>query len=158
MINVLRHTILFVIFSLLFLIGCSNDVKDTALEEINNQSPELMKLSTQGITDQRVSNQAKQSLSEHPEVSQVRAVNIGDDLFVAVDIRQRDRFSLDKIDSKLRKQLIEQYPNMNVTLSTDQKFIIELEKLEKKIDKKDIKNKTLEKRIDKLKKLSKEET
>lgn len=157
MINVLRNT-LFIVISLLFLIGCSNDVKDTALNEMNNQSPELMKLSTQGVTEQRVSNQAKQSLSEHPEVSNVRAVNINDELFVAVDVRQRDRFSLDKIESNLRKKLINEHPNMDVTLSTDQKFIIELEKLEKKVDKQDIKSKTLKKRIKQLKKLSKEET
>lgn len=158
MIKVLRLSKLFIIISLLFLFGCSNNKDDSALNQTKGQPLELTKLSTQGITDQQPSNQAKHLLSEYPEVSQVRAVNIGDDLFVAVNVRQQDRFSLDKITSDLRKKVIEQHANMNVTLSTDKKFIMELEKLEKKIDKKEIKKDKLQKKVDKLKKLSKEET
>lgn len=141
-----------------FLIGCSTNDKDTTLKQTSNESLELTKLSTQGVTDQQPSNQAKQFLSQFPEVSQVRAVNAGGDLFVAVNVRQRDRFSLDDIESDLRKKVIEQQPNMHVTLSTDKKFIIELEKLEKKIDKQEIKKEKLQKKIEKLKELSKEET
>lgn len=158
MINVLRRIGLSVMISLLFLIGCSNKNDDSALKPSNDQPLELTKLSTQGVTDQQPSNQAKHFLSQFPEVSQVRAVNVGGDLFVAVNIRQRDRFSLDKIESDLRKKIIEEQPNMDVTLSTDKKFIVELEKLEKQIDKKELSKEKLQKKVDKLKKLSKEET
>lgn len=157
-INVLRRCIFFVIISLLFLVGCSTKNEDSTLRPTDDQPLELTKLSTQGITDQQPSIQAKQLLSQFPEVSQVRAINVGDDLFVAVNIRQQDRFSLDKIESDLRKKVIKQHSNKNVTLSTDQKFIIELEKLERKIDKKEMSKEKLQKKVDKLKKLSKEET
>lgn len=155
----LRFLRLVVIISLFSLIGCANnDDTKTPLEQINNHSPELMKLSTQGVTEQRISNQAKQSISKHPEVSEVRAINVNNDLFIAIDIRQRDRFSLDKIEKKLKKKIDREFPKMTVTLSTDQKFIIEVEKLEKQIDKNELNKDTLQKRVDKLKKLSKEET
>lgn len=152
----LRRIVFSVIISLLFLIGCSH--KEATSDRPSNESLQLTKLATQGITDQQPANDAKQYLSQFPEVSQVRAVNVDGTLFVAVNVRQRDRFSLDKIESNFQKQIEEQQPNMDVTLSTDQKFIVELEKLEKKIDKNEIKKKTLKKKIDKLKKLSKEET
>lgn len=154
----LRRTGFFVIISLLFLFGCANNERDSAFKQTSNDSLELTKLSTQGVTDQQQANEAKHFLSQFPEVSQVRAVNVDGDLFVAVNVRQRDRFSLDSIENDLRKKLIENQPNMNITLSTDKKFIIELEKLEKQIDKKDLSKKELQKKFDKLKELSKEET
>ena len=155
---VFKRIFLLVAMGLLVIAGCTNNNNESALQPSGNQSLELTKLSTQGVTDQQPSNQAKHFLSQYDEVSEVRAVNVGDELFVAVNVKQHDRFSLDSIESDLRKKLITQYSQMNVTLSTDQKFIIELEKLEKQIDKKEISKEKLQKKVDELKKLSKEET
>lgn len=142
----------------LLLIGCSNNDKDLAFNKEAEQSLELTKLSTEGITDQQPSNTVKQFLSQNKEVSQIRAVNVGEDLFIAINVRQRDRFSLDKIEQDLREQAKENQPHLDVTLSTDQKFIVEIKKLEQKIDQKEISQKQLQEKINKLKTLSREET
>src|SRR5699024_8006603 len=94
---------------------------------------ELTKLSVRGVTDQQPSDQAKEFLSHFEEISGVRAVNHDGEIVIAVDVHHHDRFSLDNIEEALRKDVRQNFSNMKVTLSTDQKIFIELKQLEEDI-------------------------
>lgn len=141
---------------LIFITGCMK--QDPTYEPTNNQPLNLTKLSTKGITDQQPADEAKQFLSHYEEVSGVRAVNHNGKIMVAIEIDQDDRFSLKNIESKLQKELMQNFSKMEVDVSTDQKILFELEKLENEITNKSISKKDINKRMKKLRKLMKEQT
>lgn len=141
---------------ILLLIACTNN--DTLKQSKGNDSLELTKLSARGITDQQPSDQAKEFLSHYDEVANVRAVNHDGELVVAVDVKHHDRFSLDSIEKNLRQDVRENFSNMKITLSTDEKIFIELKQLEEDILAQNIAKDDIKKRLKKIRKLSKEET
>src|SRR5699024_305766 len=132
--------------------------KDPTWQSTKNDSLELTKLSVRGITDQQPADKAKEFLSHFEEVAGVRAVNHDGELVVAVDVKHHDRFSLDNIEQALREDVKENFSDMNVTLSTDQKIFIELKQLETDILDEKVEKKEVKKRLKQIKKLSKEET
>src|SRR5699024_5610202 len=83
------------------------------------------------------------------EVSRIHAVNHDKDLLIAVDVNHEDRFQLDELEKNLRKKVEKQFKNLNVTLSTDQKLLIEVEKLEHKLENGEISEKKLTKKMKK---------
>lgn len=148
---------LFITICFLFvLIGCGNN--DALRHSDGNDSLELTKLSSKGVTDQQPADQAKEFLSHYEEVAGVRAVNHDGQLVVAVDIKHHDRFSLDTIEKDLGKDVRENFSNMKVTLSTDEKIFIELKQLEEDILSQNVSNDDIKKRLKEIKNLSKEET
>jgi|SRR5690625_205504 len=147
---------LFISCFILFIVGCTNN--ETTLIPSGDDSLELTKLANDGITDQQPANQAKQFLSEYEEVSAVRAVNHDNQLVVAVDIFHHDRFSLNKLEKQLTKDIKKNFSDMHVTLSTDQKILLELKRLENDITANAVKKDEIKKRLHKIKKLSREET
>lgn len=136
--------------------ACTN--KEPTFEPTKNPGLELTKLSTKGVTDQQPADNAKQFLSQYEEVAGLRAVNHDGQLLVAIDIDQNDRFSLKSLERTLRKKLKKNFPEMDIHLSTDQKLLFELKKLETAISDESISKKEIGKRVKKLKKLMKEET
>lgn len=153
--------VFFLVLSIFILSACTNNNadQDQVLEPTGNRDLELVKLSTDdSIIDQNPSNRAKELLSNYEEVSAVRAVNHEDELLIAIDIDQHERFSLDSIERKLQKKVRENFSDLKVTLSTDQKILIELRKLEEDIQANKISNDKLKKKIKELKSLSKEQT
>lgn len=150
--------VLYIFFCLLMLTACMNNQNENSLEPSGNRDLELVKLSSHGTTDQQPSNQAKEIISNYEEVSGVRAVNYDNELLIAVEVEHHERFALDKIESDLRKKIKQNFSEMKVTLSTDQKIFIELRQLEEDFLANDISEKQLQKRIKKLINLSKEKT
>lgn len=150
--------VFFVIISILILSACTNNQNDNALEPTGDRDLELVKLSSNGVADQNASNLAKEILSNDEEISEVRAVNHDNDLLIAINVDHHERFALDTIESELRKKINKNFSDMKVTLSTDQKILIELEQLENDIQGNDISKKQLKDRVKKLKSLSKEQT
>jgi|SRR5690625_1359006 len=138
--------------------ACMKDQNESTLEPTGNRNLELVKLSSYGIHDQNASNQAKEMLSYYDEIAGVRAVNHDKDLLIAIDVRHHDRFNLDSIESDVRKKINKNFSDLKVTLSTDRKILIELEKLEKRMEAQDISDEQLKSRIKKIKSLTKEET
>src|SRR5699024_1917942 len=130
---------------------------DYSLQPPKDQPLELTKLSSNGQQDQQAANQAKQLLSEQGEIAGVRAVNDKEDLLIGVKLNHHDRIDMDDIERKLRKKMKQNFSNMNVTLSTDKKIHLELEKLEKKMQADAVSKEAVSKRLQKIKKLSKEE-
>lgn len=131
---------------------------DLTYEGTNNDSLELSKLSTKGLTDQQAADQAKNFLSYYEEVQSVRAVNHDGQLLIAVELNHHDRFSLDKIERELKREVKKQYNDMEITLSTDKKILLELTKLEEAITNNDISREDIKKELNRIKKLSKEQT
>src|SRR5699024_666097 len=138
------------------LIGCTNN--DALWQSDSDDSLELTKLSARGVTDQQPSDQAKEFLSHYDEVAGVRAVNHDGELVVAVDVKHHDRFSLDTIEKDLRKDVRENFSNMKITLSTDEKIFIELKQLEEDILAQNVAKNDIKKRLKEIRKLSKEQT
>lgn len=132
--------------------------KDTTFQSSGNDSLELSKLASEGITDQQPANQAKHFLSNYEEVAAVRAVNQDNQLLVAIEINHHDRFSLDDLEKELTKDVKKNFSDMKVTLSTDKKILIELRRLEEEISANTLSHEEIKERLHKIKKLSKEET
>ncbi|SET28251.1 Sporulation lipoprotein YhcN/YlaJ (Spore_YhcN_YlaJ) [Oceanobacillus limi] len=139
------------------LIGCGTDTGQGTSDNPNNV--ELTKISTQRKdTDQQLANKAKDILKKKESVSGVNAVNTSKKLVIAVDVPQHERFKMAETRKKLRKEMKKKFSQVDVELSTDQKIILELEKLEEKLQKGSIKKKDLEKQVEDIIKLSKEQT
>lgn len=153
-----RHLLLFISICLFVSIGCTNKNREQILEPTGDQPIELLKLKSNSVADQNASNQAKEIVSKYEEVAGVRAINYDNQLIVAIDVDHLDRFNLSEIEKELRKKINDSFSDMIVTVSTDQKIIIELEKLEKQIQAKSISEKELKKKMNDIKKLSKEQT
>lgn len=151
--------IIITFLTVIVLTACMNNGDEQSLQPTNeNQDLELLKLSSTGMNDQQASNQAKEILSEHEEITAVRAVNAGEHLLIAIEVEHFERFDLDNIERDLRKKVKRNFRDMKVTLSTDEKILLELKKLENEIENRSINHEELKKRVKKLVKLSKEQT
>ena len=149
------------ILSLLLLVlltSCTQGGNESAFEPSGNDDLQLAKLSSYGIFDQNPANTAKNLLSKQDDLTHIRAVNDDTQVIIAVDVEQQERFTLDSTERKLRKKMNDYFSDMTVIVSTDQKLLIELKKLEDDIQQNKMSNDQLKKRLNKIKKLSKEET
>ncbi len=136
-------------------IGCN---PDSGAEGTNNKNDvEYTQVRTNTL-DQQASNHIKEKLSENNEVTAIYAVNTAKTIVVAMEFHQIKQLQLPKLRKKYTTKIEEMYPNHKVEVSTDQKLIFELERLEEKIDKNDISQKKLKKEIKDLTKLMKEKT
>ena len=110
-------------------------------------------------SDQSAAVKAKKIIAAHKETTAIHAVSSKEKLIAAFEIQHVKRFGLEKLKTKIGKQLKEAFPNKEIEVSTDQKLIIETEKLEKSIRSQKIDTKKqLNKQIDKLIQLSREKT
>lgn len=91
-----------------------------------------------------------------PEITDVKAVNSKDEMFLAVKPKHMERFQLTSLKKKIKKKLEKNNPEMKVTVSTDQKIFILLGELEGKLDKK-LDRQDIEKELKKIKKKSTDE-
>lgn len=148
----------FLFIALLLLAGCSNDDRKETLTPTGDQPLELTKLSTNNKFNQQPANEAKDLLSQYEEVAGIYGVNNDSQLIIAIDVDHLDRFDLTDIENALKQKVKENFNEMSITLSTDHKLRIELEQLEHAIQANKITKKALTKKINDLKKLSKEET
>lgn len=143
-------------FCVLLFSGCMKN--DLTYEGSNEETLDLTKMSTKGINDQQPADQAKYFLSQFEEVQSVRAVNHEDELLIAVELKQHDRFFLDDLERDLKKEVKKQYRDMQITLSTDKKILLELTELEEAVTNQDISKDDIGKELKRIKKLSKEQT
>ncbi|WP_373895857.1 YhcN/YlaJ family sporulation lipoprotein [Virgibacillus natechei] len=146
-------SILFISFVLL-LVGCG-----TNPESQGNNDIELNQISTTAnAIDQGPANQAKEYLSKYEEITSIKAVNTSKKLIVAIEIEHHERFGLADFREKRKKEMKEKFPNMEVELSTDKKIVLELERIEKALESESVSKKELEKALDQVISLSKEQT
>ncbi|QKY68879.1 hypothetical protein [Lentibacillus sp. CBA3610] len=136
------------------LTGCTtdNDSPET------NENVNFNMISTNSSIDQRASNQAKESISQHEAVTAVNAANTDEKMIIAFEIKHHKRFQLANITEDFQKKMDKEFPNLNVDVSSDKKLVLEISDLEEKIGKQDISKKKLKKEVDRLIELMKDKT
>ncbi|MEC1420392.1 YhcN/YlaJ family sporulation lipoprotein [Bacillus haynesii] len=125
----------------------NNQNKQMAVRHVNVQNEKA---------DQTVANKAKDKLLKREEVTEVRGANSDQDLVLAVQVEQFDRFRLKDIEKQSKEMLKKDFTGYSIEVSTDQKIFWELDKLEKQLENKKISEKKLKKKLTKIKKLMKE--
>lgn len=115
-------------------------------------------LSNQTSSSQSKAEQAKEKLRHDENIDQVLAVNSKDNLVIAIEVPHMKRFQLKKIEKQATKKMKKAFPDMTVHLSTDKKIVMELDELENNLTTKDISQKELNKKLNKLIKLMNEQT
>jgi preprotein translocase subunit SecF len=141
----------------LLITGCGNE---TGKQSGTKNSVNITNISNQNVYDQEPSNKAKKLVAAKKNVTAIDAVNTDKKMIIAIEVPHHERFQLKDIRDKLTKELKKQFKQEEITveLSTDQKIIWELEKLEEKLQKNNISNKELKKEIKRISKLMKEQT
>ncbi|MUK90256.1 hypothetical protein GMD78_17930 [Ornithinibacillus sp. L9] len=152
----LNKKILILTMSCFILFGCGANSNLGTNEE---KPVEITKISsTKKGTNQDLANQAKDYLSNKQNITSVNAVNTSKKLVIAVEVPHHERFQLAKTRKDLQDELKKKFSKVEVELSTDQKIVLELKKLEEKLQKGSMKKKDLEKEVDDIISLSKEQT
>lgn len=148
---------LFIISFLYFLLsGCGQVEPDT----INN-GIRPVKMSTsesQQTIDQDEANKAKNILLKKDQVKLVRSVQSKDLLIAAVELEHWNTFKSKTLTKEMKKTLEKEINIKNVEVTADHKIFIELEKLEEKIINHDISKKKLDKELQQINQLMKEQT
>lgn len=115
-------------------------------------------LSNQTSHSQSKAEQAKEKLRHDENINHVLAVNSKDKLVIAIEVPHMKRFQLKKIEKHATKKMKKTFPNMTVHLSTDKKIVMELDELENELATRDVSQKELNKKINKLIQLMNEQT
>ena len=125
--------------SVVLLVGCTSSSKDKDILIQNNTNEDSTKV---------------EEIVKNSEQISIAVIYLeGDDLVTALRMKTFSRFSKREIGKQIRKELKNAYPDMTVTVSVDNKAIVETKKLLKVDDKQ-----VIGKEIKKLKSLIKEET
>lgn len=127
----------FVLFVSLILVGCNQEERTIEVNEMNE-------------TD---ANEVKQIMENYEEIYGGRAIIVDDQLLVAVQSKPWLDYKKTKIEKNLKKKLEEILPEYDITVSSDYKLYWEAQKLLDEEDSEKVKEK-----VEKLKKLKKEET
>jgi hypothetical protein len=152
-----KYQFLIIISFLLLLVGCTSQ----SSEPSNKTNPiHISNVSTKQSYEQTYANQAKSNLAQKKNVTKVSAVNSDKQLVIAIDVPHHERFQLKQYEKKLKKELKKNFKNSNlqIEVSSDQKIMWELEKLEDEIRKGSITKKELKKKLKEISKLMKEKT
>jgi len=111
------------------LIGC----KSPQASEPSGQG-NVQRLSTiEQDMNQSIAEQIKTMIGKHKSVTNVYAVNTYDSLVVAFELKPLARFRMHKISKQFTEQIKQMYPMFETVVSTDQKIVWELKKIEQKI-------------------------
>lgn len=158
-----------IVLILLLLIGCNgqnNNGTTNATTSRGNLNPnyELTKSSVSQEDVIRKDNKhgiaykASDIVLQQQEVKMVRSVEGKKLLIVAIELKHWNTFRSKQITKETKKKLEKEFPSKRIEVTTDHKIFIELEKLEKKLNNNELTKKQLDKRLEKIKKLMKEQT
>ncbi|MFZ3578749.1 hypothetical protein [Virgibacillus sp. DJP39] len=145
-----------IILALAILGACNTNTSPQTSKD--QKEPETSNMSNPSTHDQSPSQEAKKTLQSYHETTKIYAVNTDKILLVALEVHQIDRIKLTTFEEKAAKKIKKQFPHLKTEVSTDQKLVFELNKLEKKVSKNEISNKKLEKEVKHLKELLHEKT
>lgn len=133
------------------LISCSNDASET-------EHPMPTDISTKPFISQEAANQAVDMALKKEEVIRANAINTEKQLLLAFEVKPFDRFQLQSIEKKLKKELKNAFKDMKVEVSYDPKIMLEIEKVQDKIQANEMDKKTLTKEMKRIVKLKHEKT
>lgn len=149
----LALTLCIVLFSIT---GCNDSsISESEKSETNSH---ITKVVTKSETNQDISNQAKEMLQDYDDISSINAVNTDKELIIAFDVPQLDRLRLAKIRQRVSKDVKKEFDSYDVEVSTDKKIILELEKIEEKLQNNSLTKKELKKEVKRITRLAQEQT
>ncbi|MGO4888262.1 YhcN/YlaJ family sporulation lipoprotein [Anaerobacillus sp. MEB173] len=140
------NKILLFVFAILILTGCQagggGGLQQGDVTPIN--------IGKDAIVDQTKADNSKSIVASMEEVIGVKGVNLKEDIYIAVQVKQFDRLRLKHIRKTAFDKIKKRYPKDNIHVSTDKKIFMELEELEQKLKRNEITEKNLEKKVKKL--------
>ncbi|WP_078381377.1 YhcN/YlaJ family sporulation lipoprotein [Sutcliffiella halmapala] len=101
-------------------------------------------------------NRAEEIAKDVSEVKDAIAYDAEDELLVAFHLKQFQKFFTEKVEKKVKKALEKEFPDEKVVVSHDLKIRLEIERLRKDIEEKNLSDKEIKKRIKKIDDLRKE--
>ncbi|MEK5443623.1 YhcN/YlaJ family sporulation lipoprotein [Fredinandcohnia sp. FSL W7-1320] len=143
---------IFLLIVFAFITGCKEN-----MDSVKNQSTSITNINAKKSINQTTANQAKELVIKRDDVTGVRGVNTNKELLIAIMVPQMDRFQLKAIEKSVKEELTKEYPDYKVQVSTDQKMFLELDILERKLEKGKTGEKELKKELGNIKSLMKEE-
>lgn len=150
----MNKKIVFFILLTLFT-SCHNEAPKT---KQNDDSPFEQTTKTSLNIDQSIATNAKEIVKQNEEVIQVEAINSIHALVIGFKVNYIDRFRLKKIRQQIEKEIRRAYPTIDTVVSTDKKILIELEKINKRVDEQSISTNDLQRRVREIVRLSRDET
>ncbi|MFY4776947.1 YhcN/YlaJ family sporulation lipoprotein [Metabacillus sp. RGM 3146] len=138
-------------FLFIFLVsGCSGKEKES--------EPQYNLSNVHATSNPSIAEKAKKYAISTKEVTAARAVNTDKDLYIAVKIKQMNRFQVKPIKKKIKEKLKTLFPDMKVHVSADKKIFSELDELEKRLDNPKMDKEKLQKELKRIKKDMKSDT
>jgi len=135
-----RNTYLKIFLSILvviLLIGCSKkDDKKSSKHDIRKVS-----------YNQTVSNEAIKKIKSMEEITDVNAVNTDKDLYLAAKPQHHERFQLAQLEKKMKQNLEKSFPKYKIHVSLDKKILKLLSDLEGNINKGNVNQKQVDKKL-----------
>ncbi|QOR67639.1 hypothetical protein IM538_05720 [Cytobacillus suaedae] len=104
------------------------------------------------------SQQAEAKVKGMDEVTEVIAVNKDKKLLLAFRVKQFEKFRLDQIEKKVKKELKNDFKDYDITVSSDLKIYLETTKIKNDVYSKKIDESKVEKEMERVIKLSEEQT
>ena len=148
-----RYVIVISFLLLLVLNACATNNTGQSANETN---PSILRTSTN--YNQEPSEHAKELIEQEHEINEVIAINNDDVIVIAIDPKQHDRLQLKKLEKNLKDSVESSFHKHKIELSTDQKIVLELRKLEEQITNGTLSRAALKKELERIRKLSKEQT
>lgn len=142
-------SILFVLF------GCGTNTT-TDPSEKNDINP--TNTSTNSVISQDISKQVKENLTTYKDLTNSKSVNTDDTILVVVQVKHLKRLKLAEVRKDIKKILEKEFPLMTIYVSTDQKVNKEIDRIRQQIESNSISNKSLNKSVEDLIQLAKEDT
>ena len=148
-----RHVVVISFLLLLILNACAtNDTGQSA----NETNPSILRTSTNH--KQEPSEHAKELIEQEHEVNEVIAINNDDVIVIGIAPKHHDRLQLEKLKKNLKDSVESSFNKHKIELSTDQKIVLELRKLDEQLASGALSRAELNKELERIRKLSKEQT
>lgn len=143
-----------ILLSLVVMMSLAGCTDQNAKE--SDPKPSVTNVHSKTLVSQSPSVTAREEIKKRRDVSNVKAVNTEKELLVALEIEQFDRLHIKKTVKEVKSELKKNFPNYKIEVTADSKIFLELDKLQTKMKKDKLDNKTLKKEHKDLKKLMNE--
>jgi Sporulation lipoprotein YhcN/YlaJ (Spore_YhcN_YlaJ) len=153
----MKKACLFLMVFFLGVFGCNGTAEQSQSLNVTRTGFQQKK-SPIPVYDQSPSKKAEEIAKKMEEITEVMAVNSDKELLVVFKMKHLQRFRLKKIENTVNKKLNKAFPDHKVTVSSDLKIYLETSKLKDKMKREKLSKKELSKKIEKITKLSNEQT
>ena len=148
-----------ILIAVLSISGCTvkKDTPETKMSLLKTANPPPVVIYNQQEDEQTV-KAIKETVRSFDEIYDTAIIKGKDKCLVAIKVRHMQRFRMKKIEKQLKETLKEKFADEKFTVSSDYKIFLEAIRLHEEIEKKDLSEKEMEKRLKKIIQLSKEKT